>query len=264
MNNEAYFNELSLKNKPNDYSICEHLKDCRKFLKDNKFNICRARHEDIVDIISYIGSIDGVSKKNAMDYIYSFFKSPFEKDEDEVETDNYLLKNLYYNGEVVDGLHWTQIYDTVSLSLCTEEKWNISILDLFDNEGKNYSVRNVSTGENCLKHMKWFKDQQEIILVPTDKVPCEKKFHVRADHGADILKEYWKHLSKCEYVECCINSLPFNSRETKLIRKVCSNGRIEIVLHWEDVGYGMLIQSTGRSVRETEKIAELICDRYDR
>lgn len=262
--NETFFNELSLKNKTNDISVSEHLKESYFYLKENGFTVCRARHQDITDLLLYISSISGVSPRVATDFILSFFKSPFEENVTEDEVDEYLSKTLYYKGEAVDGLHWAQLYDTISLSLLTEDEWQSEIVKLTDTEGREYLVRNVSSSENAPKHSEWIESIKEIVLIPSVLSPNEKSCSLGGDHGKDKLKEFWNRLKNCEYVEKCINSLQFNSFEKKLIRQVFPDGRIEIVLHWEDAGYGMVVQTTGRSYRETLRIAELICEKYDR
>ena len=41
------------------------------------------------------------------------------------------------------------------------------------------------------------------------------------------------------------------------------NGLIEIVLPHTDKGLGLIVQTTGRNIRETEKIAEIIKNRFN-
>ena len=79
-----------------------------------------------------------------------------------------------------------------------------------------------------------------------------------------MLKDFWNKLKNCEYVESCINSLPFNSFDKELIRDVKPNGQIELVLYWTDKGLGMVIQTTGRNYRETKKISDIIAEKYSK
>ncbi|MCP4350189.1 MAG: hypothetical protein GY795_32330 [Desulfobacterales bacterium] len=67
---------------------------------------------------------------------------------------------------------------------------------------------------------------------------------------------------KSPYVISVINSIPFNSAEKQFIRKVHTTGNIEIVLTGTDKGFGMVIKTTGRNLRETELIAQIIEDKY--
>jgi len=63
-------------------------------------------------------------------------------------------------------------------------------------------------------------------------------------------------------VEGVVNSLPFNPKERGFIRRIHPDGRIELVLIWTDEGFGMVVQSTGRNLRETEAIARCLKDKY--
>ena len=59
-----------------------------------------------------------------------------------------------------------------------------------------------------------------------------------------------------------INALPFNSYERKFIRKIREDGLIEIVLPWTDKGYGIVVKTTGRTIKETEMIGKIIMEEY--
>ncbi|MFV0501437.1 MAG: hypothetical protein ACK5MH_07620 [Bacteroidales bacterium] len=59
-----------------------------------------------------------------------------------------------------------------------------------------------------------------------------------------------------------INSLPFNSACKNFIRKTYPDGKIEIVLTKTDKGLGIIIQTTGRNIRETNRIAEILEEEY--
>ena len=56
--------------------------------------------------------------------------------------------------------------------------------------------------------------------------------------------------------------LPYNPYEQKFIKRVRENGLIEIVLPWTDKGYGMVVKTTGRNLRETKRIAEIIEEEF--
>ena len=59
-----------------------------------------------------------------------------------------------------------------------------------------------------------------------------------------------------------INSLPFNSHERKFIKRIREEGLIEIVLPWTDKGYGVVVKTTGRTIKETEMIGRIIMEKY--
>ncbi len=90
----------------------------------------------------------------------------------------------------------------------------------------------------------------------------DKKISLRDDHGIDVLMDFSKRLIRCPYVVGVINSLPFNSRERKFIKKIREEGLIEIVLPWTDKGYGVVVKTTGRTMKETEMIGRIITEKY--
>lgn len=55
----------------------------------------------------------------------------------------------------------------------------------------------------------------------------------------------------------------YNTHEARnFIRKVKADGLVECVMCWTDKGYGLVIKTTGRNLRETEKIAEILKEQY--
>ena len=56
----------------------------------------------------------------------------------------------------------------------------------------------------------------------------------------------------------------FSSHNRNFIRNYYYDGKIEITLPWTDKGLGLVIQSTGRNRRETEKIANLLEEKYSK
>jgi hypothetical protein len=50
----------------------------------------------------------------------------------------------------------------------------------------------------------------------------------------------------------------------RFIRKTYVNGQIEIVDNNTDMGYALLISTTGRNKRETDAIAEILREKYER
>lgn len=74
--------------------------------------------------------------------------------------------------------------------------------------------------------------------------------------------DFSKRLIRCPYVVGVINSLPFNSHERRFIKKIREDGLLEIVLPWTDEGYGVVVKTTGRTIKETEKIGRIITEEY--
>ena len=104
-------------------------------------------------------------------------------------------------------------------------------------------------------------------LRPVELISCtdrpeDKKIKLRDDHGKDVLKAFCDKIICCEYVCEIVNSIPFSSNDRRFIHRIRSGGIIELVLPWTDKGYGVAVKTTGRNRRETEKISEILKERY--
>lgn len=119
----------------------------------------------------------------------------------------------------------------------------------------------VCTEEHVDIHIPQLQLDEETELIETD-LQEDKKISLRHDHGIDVLMEFSKRLVRCPYVVGVVNSLPFNPSERKFIRKIRDDGLIEIVLPWTDQKYGVVVKTTGRNIRETKRIGEIISERY--
>jgi putative CRISPR-associated protein (TIGR02619 family) len=126
-------------------------------------------------------------------------------------------------------------------------------------EGDDYlvslSAMGVLFNERC--RLQFAKQEQTILaLVPKDDTnPNRKSISLRDDHGKDVLQKFAEKLRYSPYVKTIINSLPFNPKMIQPIRKTYPDGKIEFVMYWTDPGYGLCIQTTGRTIAETNTIA---------
>ncbi|MBF2063631.1 MAG: putative CRISPR-associated protein [Calothrix sp. C42_A2020_038] len=100
-------------------------------------------------------------------------------------------------------------------------------------------------------------------LIPQDSTePKNKVINLRDDHGKDKLKAFADEICSSPYVKKVVNSLPFNPKLTKPIRRTKSNGIVEFVLTWTDAGLGICIETTGRNLAETNTIAIHLQEKY--
>lgn len=267
MQNEIFFNELCLNNKPDNYSVLTNLKECYQKFKNEGFSVCRLTYETKQEVFNYLTNIPGVSKPTITAFFHVFFHTPFEKDNITDETvDKFIQHNFHYDGQNATGLQWAYTYDTLAFSLLTDNKWDcdsITAIDKNDSD-KCITIHHAATVANIETQKDWIESLKEIVLKKTDIPPEKKEFNVRADHGTDVLKDFWNKIKNCEYVESCINSLPFNSFDKELVRNINPNGQIELVLYWTDKGLGMVIQTTGRNYRETKEIADILTEKYSK
>lgn len=256
---EVYANELSIeKNTFDDYTNIRNLTDVYKGMKENGICSCRVSNEILNDMIQNLN--DDPQKRNVMNFIYAFFHAPYDSDENTpYYADEYLMHRWTYEGKECVGLAYSYIMDSLSLSFCAA-KWKQSVDIKKDSEP--VSVRNISEKSHLDVYKPWLERLKEVQLTKSPLDRNEKKIHLRDDHGKDKLFDFSKKLCECEYVTGVINSLPFNPKERNFIRRVCPNGIIECVLCWTDEGYGIAIQTTGRNLRETERIAEILKEEF--
>lgn len=256
---ETFFNELSLK-QTLSRDVLDNIKSARVALRSKDITVCRVSHEIVGQLKEGLLSIPGVPKGTITNFFYSFFHAPYEKPDapDEKETE-FLSHNYSYDGENAIGLGWADTYQTLSFSLLTADRWNVPVLQV-TKDGSIVDVHNVCTATHVETASDWLMqfEKPEDCRIP----PQDKHFHVKDDHGKDELRAFWNKISKCPYVKECINSIPFNSSERDFIRRVYPDGRIEIVLTWEDKGYGMVIQTTGKGEYQTKKIADMLKRQY--
>jgi uncharacterized glyoxalase superfamily protein PhnB len=139
--------------------------------------------------------------------------------------------------------------------------WKNAFIDVLKDEDA-IKVRNICVKEHVGVHVSHIKNMAAVELIACDMKISDKKIVLRDDHGSDKLEKFSKRLIQCPYLVGIVNSLPYNSHERKFIRRVRENGLIEIVLPWTDKGYGIVVKTTGRTMRETEKIAEILEEEY--
>lgn len=268
MQNEIFFNELCLTDKPNDYSVLKNLKECYQKLKSEEFSVCRLDSETKMGLFDYLKNISGVSRSAITSFFYSFFHAPFEKESmaDEIE-DKFLQHELCLETQNVIGLQWAYTYGTLSFSLLTNDRWNcdsITVVDKSDSD-KSLDIHHAATVANIESQKRWIDSLKEIELVKTALLPEQKSFNVSGTHhGNDKRRLFWDRIKNDEYVVSCITSTENHSYENNLVRQVFNDGKIEIVLCWEDAGYSFLIQTTGRDYRETKKIADMLAKKYSK
>lgn len=233
-------------------------------------NIAEIKVLPDLTISEWFNELGGLQKSQILSIIRKPYSNDVLEDNDE-EIDTYIFSNsdLRIVEENCIGLGVADICETASVSLNTDEFWKrnripFHILD-YDSEKKTpKSVPNCCLQDLTDEFVNWVEGNIEIELVPTDLKPEQKSISLRDDHGKNILQAFAKRIRISEYVISIVNSLPFNSNTSRFIRECYSDGRVEIVLHWEDKGFGMVIQTTGRTKKETDAIAEILKDKYDR
>lgn len=215
-----------------------------------------------------------IEKKGDKNKILSVIKRPFANDV--LQEKVMELNKFYYENkdegieEYCIGLATTYLKQKVSLSLLSNPCWNTTKIDfkeIIDEElnTKDVDVENITT----INHLLDNKIQNKLIysgvlsLIKSPLKPNEKKLNLSGDHhGNNKLKAFSKKIFQSEYVVSVINNIDFSPNSSDLIKNTYSDGKIELVLYWESAGYGMIIQTMGRNLRETNEIAKLLKEKY--
>ncbi|MFR7823903.1 MAG: hypothetical protein ACLU30_12460 [Odoribacter splanchnicus] len=196
-------------------------------------------------------------------------KHPFIDDNSPEEArfieNNFFIKRN--NCEIqVEGLGIAYLYNSIGISFCFDSFWNQTRHRLYvkGKEAGEYDVVTISHPRHCnttdfINHKDLWKP---IELIESQLIPESKSISLRDDHGKDKLQAFASKLCQSPYVIEIVNSLPYNPHETQFIRSVKDNGLIEIVLTNTDKGLGLVLRSTGRNKRETEKIANILKENY--
>ncbi len=256
---ELFFNELSLigKESIDNVSIMELIKVYRS-LRQYNITTCRIDSVDNLKLFQMIQNMP--DSLNIRNFYFSFFRPPYESMAVEQIQHEYFGHEWLLDDEPCIGLALAHILNSAGLSIY-ETKWNMAFIHLMkDNDIK--AVRNICTERHVDIHISQLQLGEEPELIETDLQVEDKRISLRHDHGMDVLTEFSKRLIRCPYVIGVINSLPFNPSERKFIRKIRDDGLIEIVLPWTDQKYGVVVKTTGRNIRETKRIGEIINERY--
>ncbi len=256
---ELYFNEQSIKNKRSvGYDSAAQIAKTYKELLKHEITTCRIAPEDSTRLFRMICEMpESVNVKN---FYFSFFRAPYESKAVEDRQDAYLSHSWQWEQEACVGLAFAFLLDSAGFSIW-ESGWNVPSVAILK-DGQEVTVRNICTQEHVKLHAPYLKAAGEIRLVKTSLTVFEKEISLRDDHGADVLERFSRRLVQSEYVTGVINSLPYNAKQRRFIRKIREDGLIEIVLPWTDEGLGIVVKTTGRTLRETEAIAEILEEEY--
>ncbi len=255
---DLFFNELSL-----DGVECISresiiiLAKVYQALRNYNITTCRISSADYQKIFQMLQRMPDF--RNITNFYFSFFRVPYESETVEKEQDEYLNYEWTYDNRLCVGFALASILNSACLSIYGK-LWDDAYVHIAKDE-TDIVVRNISIEQHVEIHIPYMQFE-ETELLESGLSAVDKKISLRSDHGMDVLMDFSKRLLRCPYVIGIINSMPFNPHERKFIKGIYDNGLIEIVLPWTDEGYGIVVKTTGRNIRETRKISEIINERY--
>lgn len=174
--------------------------------------------------------------------------------------------NINEEWAVGQGFTAAYLLDTIVISLATHPKWETSSFTIRNIKEKSIQgdvINTTSPQSSETDTIKFFVEQRTpLSLDKCETPPTKKSSKFRHDHGKDELMAVWKRLRNCEYIVSAINSLEFNPTGRNFVEQCFDNGTMHLRLVNSDAGYGMVIQTTGKSMRETIAIGEIITNKY--
>ena len=225
---------------------------------------------------SFYEWVNNISHQGAKNKILSVVRKPFISDvigEQAIELPRFYYVNLPAGilETYCTGLATAYINGCLCASISSTAFWDLNTIEfqkiINDNlETEQVSVFNISNANHFeLSEIKRLVQYSgNVQLIETDINPVNKSIALRDDHGKDKLLAFSKKIILSNFIISVINSLPFNSKAVNFIHKIYTDGKIELVLYWEDKGIGIIIQTTGRNFRETEAIAKILKNEFDK
>ena len=293
----AYFNELTLDSIPqqNLMLLREFEKVFTRFAEATggkespKGKIRRLiANESAMEALYYaLLNADGGEREKLCPLFVQKFQVRPEDDYTDATLDHF--KGAEYSLLFPDGekrkcptMGWGCLNRSLTLGLCSSRFWEqltyeIEEESLDDGDSvheaicvtKECQIDNPKV-QSRIASMREFEDVPEPI--PCRVPPEQKPIKFSDDHGREKLCAFCKSIVRHEYVCGVVNSLPYKDHENRFIVDCHDNGMVDLCLHWVSFSYGsgqrkglsLRVQTVGKDKRQTEMIADILKDKYDR
>lgn len=116
---------------------------------------------------------------------------------------------------------------------------------------------------SCIEHLSsshfltWQEQYTPLILLDSQIDPADKKVHITDDHGKNVLISYGEKLRHNRYINE-IYSASYKPHTNQFIHEINPNGEVTIVLTNTPQHLSLTLKTTGRNLRETTEIAQII------
>lgn len=246
-------------------------------------------HTEILDG-SYIGNVCLTLVKearknsqsddvNKFQYLLMSQHDPYIKEElDDCNQINYILTeaSLKKNDNQLicaEGFKAAYFCNSICVGFCSEAYWENHIHTIVINSGLeifNVDLICISKGEHFTtpEYTGWIDRNIDVQLIESTK-PIKKKLgqHHKAvgkHHGKELLYAHALKLIESPYVEEIITSAEYGRASEKdyIAGFGDENGVIRIMLTWEEPKVSMLIKTTGRNIKETKAIANILRNQF--
>jgi hypothetical protein len=280
---ELIFNELSI------YPISEN-----KYLSNEKMQvfigaIAEARKIGFRNVRSHHSAneillnesytvLDWLFDKNfpeiSRNLLLGMLIQPFINEEDEAIETKYLEAEYFFEHTESNisktsclGLASAYLYETPAISFNSMPIWTGIKIDIIvekEDEIEFQSVFNISSKKSfeVSEFAEFIENISILNLVATSLSIEDKNIHLADHHGKDELQFVCNQLKYNKYVEAMRSMEWCRGRCNDFIKKCHKTGEIEAVLFKTDRKYGLLIKTTGRNLKETKAISEILSELY--
>lgn len=204
---------------------------------------------------------------------YDMFVQPFLKEGDDEIEKKFIDANFFFEDaenkipkQKCMGLSSAYLSETLAISFQSSPAWQKNKLAIVIEKGAD-----ILTGEIHHVFSKECFNQDSITdfvesittleLVETNINPNDKNFHFTAHHGKQELTALWNRIKNSPFV---IKGMSIEWGGNSFYKKPQRDGKLDIVDLRSDKRYAMQVQTTGRNYRETEAIAKILKEEYDR
>ncbi len=205
---------------------------------------------------------------------YGMFVQPFINEEDEETEDKYIEASYFFedinNGITKQeclGLASAYLSESLLISFQSSPSWLNNILKIIIEKDSDFLTDDVFNvfSNNCFNAptiTTFVENIGNLSLIETEIHPDNKHIHLADHHGKDELEELCNRLKYNRFV-IEIRSMEWcRGKCNDFIKKFHPDGTVEIVLYKTDSKYALLVKTTGRNLRETKAIAEILSEEY--
>ena len=280
---ELIFNELSIQPlSANVYAANERMKlfaEAVSTARKKDFLIVRSHyHVNQIQLTNNYSLFDWLNNSQVPEvyrnFLYGMITPPFIREEDGEIENQYLESNYFFEdagNNVIKteclGLVSAYLYETLSISFDSQPVWRQTQLQIIienDQSIRKENVFNIYSKSSFVQQdiLDFVESISEIELQETDLSPVDKNIHLADHHGKQELQQLCEQLKQNSYVTEMKSMEWCRGKCNNFIKKCYKDGVIEIVLYQTERKYSLWVQSTGRNLRETKAIAEILKERY--
>lgn len=205
---------------------------------------------------------------------YDMFVQPFIKEGDEEIEEKYIEAYYFFEDAQNNigkqeclGLASAFLNETLAISLQNNPAWLKNILKITVEKECVEEIADVHHvfSKECFHTSTiagFIESISTLSLAETQMLPDNKPIHLAEHHGKQELGDLCDRLKHNPQVTEMRSMEWCRGKCNDFIRKVHTDGVVEIVLYKTDRKYALWVQTTGRNLRETKAIAEILTEKY--